>query len=81
MALQEIFKKIQTKNCIIEVYGLGYIGLPSAVRLAMAGFQIVGIDKDLAKIKRLENKNLSESELFLKNEFVEAQNSGLLTIS
>ena len=81
MALQEIFKKIQTKNCIIEVYGLGYIGLPSAVRLAMAGFQVVGIDKDLAKIKRLKNKNLSESELFLKNEFVEAQSSGLLTIT
>ena len=81
MTLQETLKKIQDKNCILEVFGLGYIGLPSAIRLAIGGFQIVGIDKDLEKVKRLQDGNLSESELFLKREFIESQKSELLIVT
>ena len=38
----------------ISVFGLGYVGLVTAVCHAADGHQVVGVDKDLAKIKDLE---------------------------
>jgi len=79
--LQTNFEKIQEKDCIIEIYGLGYVGLPLAVRLAISGFNVTGIDKDLTKIKRLENLELFESELNLKEEFLQSIKSKSLSLS
>jgi nucleotide sugar dehydrogenase len=36
------------------VVGLGYVGLPLAVRAAEAGFQVTGLDSDEQRVKRLE---------------------------
>jgi len=41
----------------IAVIGLGYVGLPLAVHMAGRGARILGIDKDLAKIKQLQKGN------------------------
>jgi len=57
------------KNSNIEIFGLGYIGFPMAVRLAKAGFKIIGIDKDENKMKRLERNSLIDYELNLKQEY------------
>ena len=62
---------MQSKNIIIEVFGLGYVGLPLAVRLASAGFDVIGIDKDSSKVQRLQEGNLLNFEDFLKNDFDE----------
>ena len=79
--MQSSFEKIQKKECLIEVYGLGYVGLPLAIKLAAFGFKVRGIDKDQGKIKRLTNLELFESELNLKEELTHTINSQNLTFS
>ncbi len=38
----------------IAVIGLGYVGLPLALRFARAGCRVVGLDIDLAKVQKLK---------------------------
>lgn len=42
--LSKLKQKIEQKEAIIGVIGLGYVGLPVAAVFAQAGFQIVGVD-------------------------------------
>jgi len=79
--MQKKIEQIQKKECVVEIFGLGYVGLPLAIRLAMSGFNVIGIDKDLTKIKRLKNLELFESELNLKEEFLQSINSNNLSLS
>jgi len=81
MSLQDIPNKIRSKDCIIEIHGLGYVGFPLLVRLAISGFRTIGIDKDAKKISRIQEGNLIESELFLKHEFLESLNSGIISLT
>lgn len=37
----------------IAICGLGYVGLPVALLLAKAGFQVIGVDKNEEKIKKI----------------------------
>ena len=78
--MQTNFDQIQKKECTIEIYGLGYVGLPLAIRLAMSGFTVTGIDKNDTKIKRLKNLELFESELNLKEELQQSINSKNLSL-
>jgi len=43
----------QSKNAKIGVIGLGYVGLPLALRFAEVGFKTIGFDIDIEKIKKL----------------------------
>jgi len=54
MSLNETSKKTSKKDCLIQVFGLGYVGFPLAVRLSSSGFKVVGIDKDKKKIQSLK---------------------------
>jgi UDP-N-acetyl-D-glucosamine dehydrogenase len=49
----QLLNKILTHQARIGVVGLGYVGLPLAVALAQAGFAVVGVDVDPAKIEQL----------------------------
>ncbi|MDE1816527.1 MAG: nucleotide sugar dehydrogenase [Thaumarchaeota archaeon] len=62
-----------SKKCLIEIFGVGYVGFPLAVRLATSGFKVVGIDNDENKIKRLQSNSLTDYELYLKDEFFECR--------
>ena len=45
MNIKEILsKKIDNKEIIVGVVGLGYVGLPLAVEKAKAGFKTIGFD-------------------------------------
>jgi len=79
--LKNTLKEIETKNCIIEIYGLGYVGFPLAIRLASKNFQTHGIDKDSTKITRFKNQILIESELILEQKFIEAVKSKKIIFS
>jgi len=79
--MQETLKAIESGECQVEVYGLGYVGFPLSVRLATSRYKVLGIDKDEAKINRLEKGNLSDSELHLEDEFKGAINSKNLLLS
>ena len=39
-----ILEKIETRQAVVGVIGLGYVGLPLAVAFAEAGFRVIGID-------------------------------------
>ncbi len=46
-------QKIASKQARVGVIGLGYVGLPLAVELAKAGYEVTGIDIDAGKVKAL----------------------------
>lgn len=46
--------KIADKSARIAVIGLGYVGLPLAVGLSKAGFQVTGVDLDAKKVESLQ---------------------------
>ena len=47
-------KKVVTKEAVIGVAGLGYVGLPLAMAYAKQGFRTLGIDLDAERIRRLK---------------------------
>src|SRR5580692_6120051 len=47
---EELQRKIETRQAHAGVVGLGYVGLPLAVELAHAGFNVVGIDVLASKV-------------------------------
>ena len=81
MSMKESFEKIKSGDFLVEIYGLGYVGFPLAVRLSTNGFSVVGIDVNKERIERLKNDQLMDSELLLKNEFLESRKKGLLELN
>ena len=64
----------------VAVYGLGYVGLPTAALFANNGFRVTGIDTDADHLARLraEGANFNEASL---NEYVDqVLESGALTV-
>lgn len=50
MSLDALLEKIRTRQAVIGVFGLGYVGLPLVIRFAEAGFEVIGFDIDEEKI-------------------------------
>lgn len=50
---QELINRIENKNALIGVIGLGYVGLPLMLRCCEVGFNVVGFDISQDKISRL----------------------------
>src|SRR5437660_9496990 len=48
-----LLDRIRGKQARIGVIGLGYVGLPLAVELARAGFDVTGFDVDDSKIAEI----------------------------
>lgn len=72
--LEKTLGNVNKNSCLVEVFGLGYVGFPLAVRLSTGGFHVTGIDINPERISRLENNELMDTELRLKNEFLHARN-------
>ncbi|MCU0491798.1 MAG: nucleotide sugar dehydrogenase [Chloroflexaceae bacterium] len=49
----ELLHKIETRTAHVGVIGMGYVGLPLAVRAAGLGFPVLGFDVDRAKVEQL----------------------------
>jgi UDP-N-acetyl-D-glucosamine dehydrogenase len=49
----DLLGKIQDRSATVSVIGLGYAGLPLALAFADAGFRVVGVDLDGARVERL----------------------------
>ena len=56
--MEQLKTKITSKQAVIGIIGLGYVGLPLAVEFGQAGFSIVGIDVDQKKVNTL-NQGIS----------------------
>jgi UDP-N-acetyl-D-glucosamine dehydrogenase len=52
-AVKELHTRLVTREAIIAVVGLGYVGLPLAIAYAEAGFRVLGIDIDPNRVKVL----------------------------
>ena len=48
-----LLEKIEKKQALIGVIGLGYVGLPLVINFAGAGFQVLGFDLDGKKVEKL----------------------------
>ena len=51
--LESLKKKVDDRSARIGVVGLGYVGLPLSVEFAEAGFRVLGIDVDAAKVRNI----------------------------
>ena len=68
--------KLEKHEASISIIGLGYVGLPLAIRFSDEGFKVNGLDIDKSKIERLYSKksyikhiNNKTIEILLKNNF------------
>jgi len=50
---QALLEKIQTRTAAVAVVGLGYVGLPLALRFSECGFRVIGIDTDAERVAQL----------------------------
>lgn len=53
--MDDLKKIVASRKAKAAVIGLGYVGLPLAVEMLAAGFEVIGIDLDRSKIASLEN--------------------------
>ena len=51
--LARLIARFSDGTAVVGVVGLGYVGLPLSLRYAQAGFKVLGIDIDPAKVERL----------------------------
>ncbi len=48
--MNDLMEKINTKQAVIGVVGLGYVGLPITVESANIGFKTIGFDVQQSKV-------------------------------
>jgi UDP-N-acetyl-D-glucosamine dehydrogenase len=60
--LQELVRRLEAREAIVGVVGLGYVGLPVAVTFAEAGFGVVGVDFEATKVG-----DVNEGRSYLKD--------------
>jgi UDP-N-acetyl-D-glucosamine dehydrogenase len=53
LALKALRERITERRCHIGIYGLGYVGLPLALRFAEMGLKVTGFDVDQRKVDML----------------------------
>ena len=51
-----LLRKLNDKSAVIGIFGLGYVGLPLALRFVEEGYSVVGFDIDVEKINKIENR-------------------------
>lgn len=66
---------------VINVIGLGYIGLPTALMLASKGLKVIGTDLDEKKVDMLQNSSLTFQEEGLAELYQKAVLNGIQFIS
>lgn len=61
MFLKQFIEKAKKRELVVGIVGLGYVGLPLALRFAEAGYPVLGFDIDDTKIKKIaESKSYIE---------------------
>ena len=75
---EELLKKIENKEIICGVVGLGYVGLPLAVEKAKAGFKTIGFEVQQEKVD-LVNKGVNYIGDVVDDELKELVKSGMLS--
>ena len=66
--MKSLKNNIQQKNATIGIIGLGYVGLPLAIRFSEEGFKVIGFDIDKEKVDLLNSgksyiKHIKEDDI------------------
>lgn len=77
--MEELLQRAKEKNLTITILGMGYIGLPTAIAFAKAGFTVKGFDVNKKVIETLKAGHIHIVEPSLQEAFEEALKSGRLT--
>lgn len=77
MYKEQLIKKIEKRELIIGVIGLGYVGLPLAVEKAKAGFKTVGFDIQQKKVDMV-NSGINYIGDVVQEDLTEIVKSGML---
>jgi UDP-N-acetyl-D-glucosamine dehydrogenase len=48
-----LLRKIEAREAVVGIVGLGYVGLPLAVEFAERGFHVIGMDVSASKVEKL----------------------------
>lgn len=61
-------RRLQSREAVVGIFGLGYVGLPLMLRFSTAGIRVIGFDIDPAKVERLNAgqsyiKHISNSQI------------------
>ena len=54
----DLKRKIISKQAVVCVVGLGYVGYPLLKLISKKGYKIIGLDNDKSKIKKLNSKKI-----------------------
>ncbi|QOL52253.1 nucleotide sugar dehydrogenase [Massilia litorea] len=73
--LDQLIAKLHDGTAVIGIIGLGYVGLPLTLRYSEAGFRVLGIDIDSAKVEKL-NRGESYIENIPANSICAARSVG-----
>ena len=52
-AYERLLNKIERKEAVVGIIGLGYVGLPLLIRFCEEGFRVIGFDRDVRKVRAL----------------------------
>lgn len=55
MVKSNLIARIESKNALIGIVGLGYVGLPLMLRFSEVGFRVLGFDIDGTKVEALNS--------------------------
>jgi len=75
--LSQLSSKVENKEAIIGIIGLGYVGLPLMLRYNSIGFRVLGIDIDGEKVSKL-NAGESYIEHISSEKIKQALTSGFI---
>jgi UDP-N-acetyl-D-glucosamine dehydrogenase len=76
-AKQVLLAKLASREAVVAVFGLGYVGLPFAVRVSQVGYRTIGIDSNPDRVLRL-NKGESYISDVPSTQLRELVQSGVL---
>lgn len=74
-ALAALQEKIATRQATVGIFGLGYVGLPLALRFSEVGIKVLGFDIDQVKVDAINNGK-SYIERIAASTIVQAQKQG-----
>lgn len=75
---EELLRKIEKREIVAGVVGLGYVGLPLAVEKAKAGFKTIGFDVQAAKVDMV-NRGCNYIGDVVDSDLAELVESGMLS--
>lgn len=73
--MEKLLKRAKNKELTITILGMGYIGLPTAIAFAKAGFSVRGFDVNKKVIETLKSGKIHIVEPSLQEAFEEALKS------